>query len=262
SARKYELIAIWDSVSGIKDLFGNMIQDTMKSKVFPGTSAPDTVKPALLSQALKDSTRNVLLNQILFFQFNDAVEKNKVESKIIFKALKGNKDKKTDKIWLSDNFLLLKPLEPLEDDSWYELDFNSGSVLNLSGNAMKDSVYKCHFQTEDTRGYGGLKGKITDSLKINGNAPDCPGTNYILTLYSKQTPRKWTVAADLNYKWEFSGIPAGDYKMEAFVDANGNGKYDYGDYFPFKFAERFQVFDNEFAVKARWTVDDINLIMK
>lgn len=61
--------------------------------------------------------------------------------------------------------------------------------------------------------------------------------------------------------WEFSNIPPGAYRLTAFVDANGNGRYDYGSAFPFVPAERFVVLQSELQVRPRWTIENVVVVV-
>ncbi len=61
--------------------------------------------------------------------------------------------------------------------------------------------------------------------------------------------------------WELSTVPPGSYRLTAFVDANGNGRYDYGSVFPYSPAERFIVFPTDLQVRPRWTIDNVRIIV-
>ena len=61
--------------------------------------------------------------------------------------------------------------------------------------------------------------------------------------------------------WEFSNIPPGAYRLTAFVDTNGNGRYDYGSAFPFVPAERFVVLQGEIQVRPRWTIENVMVVV-
>jgi hypothetical protein len=61
--------------------------------------------------------------------------------------------------------------------------------------------------------------------------------------------------------WEFANIPPGAYRLTAFVDANGNGRYDYGSAFPFMPAERFVVLQTDIQVRPRWTIEDVMVVI-
>jgi Uncharacterized protein conserved in bacteria (DUF2141) len=59
--------------------------------------------------------------------------------------------------------------------------------------------------------------------------------------------------------WDFADIPPGTYIISVFYDANGNGKYDYGTVFPYLGAERFHAHPSEIQVRARWTIENVEV---
>jgi hypothetical protein len=60
-------------------------------------------------------------------------------------------------------------------------------------------------------------------------------------------------------EWNFAEIPPGTYVLSVFYDANGNGKYDFGAVFPYSGAERFHAHPTEIQVRARWTVENVEV---
>lgn len=60
--------------------------------------------------------------------------------------------------------------------------------------------------------------------------------------------------------WSFSDIPPANYTLSVFYDANGNGLYDYGQVFPYAPAERYHVHPREIQVRARWTIENVQII--
>lgn len=61
--------------------------------------------------------------------------------------------------------------------------------------------------------------------------------------------------------WEFANIPPGAYRLTAYVDANGNGRYDYGSAFPFVPAERFVVLQTDLQIRPRWTIENVMVVV-
>jgi hypothetical protein len=62
--------------------------------------------------------------------------------------------------------------------------------------------------------------------------------------------------------WEFADVPPGAYKLSAFRDDNGNGRYDAGRAYPFVYAEHYVVAPNVATVRSRWTVENVRLVLK
>lgn len=74
-------------------------------------------------------------------------------------------------------------------------------------------------------------------------------------------PQRFEIRLQKAGAWEFANIPPGSYRLTAFVDANGNGRYDYGSAFPFVPAERFVVLPTELQVRPRWTIDNVRVVV-
>ena len=51
----------------------------------------------------------------------------------------------------------------------------------------------------------------------------------------------------------------GQYILHAYRDANGNGKFDYGNALPFVPAERSMVHPDTLEVRLEWETEDITL---
>ena len=72
-----------------------------------------------------------------------------------------------------------------------------------------------------------------------------------------------TIAASINIEkkgpFQFTGIPSGNYTLEAFEDKDHSGTYTYGDILPYLYAERFVIGakTGTISVKQRWALDGI-----
>ena len=75
-----------------------------------------------------------------------------------------------------------------------------------------------------------------------------------IIIFSNEQNRFVTTPVDSG-KWELPNLPAGKYKIQLYYDEDGNGKYSYGDAFPFKYSEPFIYMKNEADIPSRWTVE-------
>lgn len=71
--------------------------------------------------------------------------------------------------------------------------------------------------------------------------------------------QRFEMRASVDGRWEFANIPPGVYKVSAFSDANNNGRYDGGSFFPFTPAERFIQLPSEIQIRPRWTVENVRI---
>ena len=165
----------------------------------------------------------------------------------------GSKEIPYDAFWKDGNHLSIKPKQILQSDSWYSLALDLREFKATNGLSINDSIVKLKFKTKDVRNYGGISG----TLKGNFQSSE----QYIISLIAKDKSQTFTTKSDNTGKWEFNQIPPGFYTLEIYIDKDGDGKYSYGEPFPYKFSEIFYVFDKEFEIKPRWKVEDMILTL-
>ncbi|TAL70292.1 MAG: hypothetical protein EPN82_03405 [Bacteroidetes bacterium] len=237
---------------GIKDTVGNAMQDTNNKTFFYSIAERDTLIPKLLKQPFKDSTLSVNPDQSLDFIFNIAIDTN-VDDRIKIHLPEGSKDIPFEIIWKDDNYFSVKPKQILQSDMWYNLTFEQTGIKATNGLGISDSTLKIRFKTKDIRSYGGISGTLKGNYQ--------PDDNYIIDLTANDKSRNFSTISDKTGKWEFENIPPGLYSLEVFIDKDNNGKYSYGEPFPFKYSEKFIVFEKEIEVKPRWNVEDLILTL-
>ncbi|MCL5990849.1 MAG: Ig-like domain-containing protein [Bacteroidetes bacterium] len=233
---------------GLKDSAGNFISDSNNRTYFYSLAEQDTIEPKIIKQPFKDSTFNVSPEQSFDFIFNIAMQQG-ILDKIKFRMPEGSKEIPFDAYWKDGNHLSISPKQILQSDSWYSLSVDLREFKGTNGLGMSDSIIRLKFKTKDIRNYGGISG----SLKGNYQS----GEKYIITLISKDKSQTYSSKADSSGIWKFNLIPPGYYTIEVYIDKDGNGKYSYGVSYPFKFSEKFYVFDKEFEIKPRWKVEDV-----
>jgi hypothetical protein len=102
-----------------------------------------------------------------------------------------------------------------------------------------------NFKTIDTRNYGSAKGTIKGLNQADS----------LLKIVFIGADKRFTTSPADSGKWIFESIPEGKYKIELFYDLNNNGKYDFGDAYPFKHSEPFLLMKEEKDVPMRWTLE-------
>ncbi len=239
----------------INDEAGNMFAYPKPVFLFINTDVQPAL-PELVQLPVKDSTKSinvdsaftlVLSNPILF---NKDIIQLKKDSITI--------DCQIEQIF--PNQFLLRPNENLIENSWYHIDINKLMISDIWNKGMDFSVdtsqqntlQKLYFLTENTSEYANISGVIADSTHCN--AP-----KYI-TIHSEHKEYTTKISPDNSYI--FSKIPAGTYKIIAFCDSNGNGKFDAGNLFPFEFSEPFYTVELELQVRSRWNINDFNFTVK
>jgi hypothetical protein len=109
-------------------------------------------------------------------------------------------------------------------------------------------------------------GASDSNAQQSQNAANSPAVTQVPTAATPQislpfAEKRFEVHLKKPGAWEFANIPPGAYRLTAFVDANGNGRYDYGSAFPFVPAERFVVLQTDIQVRPRWTIENVMVVV-
>jgi len=233
---------------GIKDSVGNFISDSNNRTYFYSIPEKDTIMPIITKLPFKDSTSGINPEQSFDVIFNIAMLQN-IQDKIKLHSPEGSEDIQFDAYWKDGNHLSIKPKQILQSDNLYTLYLDLKEFKGTNGLSMTDTIVRLSFRTKDIRSYGGISG----TLKGNYQS----GERYIITMISKDKSQTFSTQPDNSGKWEYNQIPPGFYNIEIYIDKDGNGKYSYGEPFPYKFSEKFYYFEKEFEIKPRWKVEDM-----
>lgn len=62
--------------------------------------------------------------------------------------------------------------------------------------------------------------------------------------------------------FKFDSIRAGEVLFDVIRDTNMNSRYDHGTVRPYRPAEHFYTFRQQLVVRARWTIEDVRLVIR
>lgn len=252
---------IWKIICSqeIKDKSGNKIQDSLRTKLFGSSIEVDSSKPFIELVSLRDSSKNIALYPEITIQFSTAVDTNIMMRGISLTDLKNSKSQALYFRWKHPAELVVTTEEPLNSYQWYEFELQHKNIQAWNGRTMNDSTQRIRFRTIDSREFGTIKGTLYDSVSISGG-------QYIMLLTPKNTgarlSRQYKVILPQSGEWVINNIPAGDYILGVFHDANNNDEYDFGTAYPYSFSERFLVNPVSVSVKSRWTVEGIKVVLQ
>lgn len=156
----------------------------------------------------------------------------------------------------------------------YVIDSLYPGELRLQAGWQPKSTYQIEFLPGAITDWGGATNQDTISRKLSADSPESYGiltlslsnldstATYILRLVEKDEPVPLTrryVAESTNYQVRYSGLKPATYLVEIIIDANGNGRYDSGDFLRARQPEKIRRFEIE-ALRANWEVEEnINL---
>jgi uncharacterized protein (DUF2141 family) len=231
-------------LNGLKDSTGVVVKDSSSFSYFFGTEEKEDSKILLIGTSVKDSSQNISPHNYIEFYFNNSIGELK-EIKAEFYQIDNQRISLNNKtLNPQDNIIRVMPEKKLEGDSWHEV------ILNLK-NTTLDTSYIIRFKTKDINNLGGISGYISDTSGYKGQ--------YILTIYSKEASDKQTLVTQ-DTTFQFESLTPGSYIIEISSDANTNSKYDYGNAYPWKPAEKLMVIPKDVVIKPRWKIEDFQLI--
>jgi hypothetical protein len=239
-----------NNASVLKDSTGNNMQDSSAFCRLFASEQPDTNNIILRSFNLKDSTENILMTHYPTLSMSDVFSVLDSSAIEFIRMEDATPISFTPKVKGAD--LLIIPGADYLSNKWHKLKIDLNKILCLNGTKPKDTVIAVRYKTEDVRNYVRCSGRVnllpeTDRLVVV--MKDSKGIRY----YS-------TVSADST--WAVENLSEGEYSFEAFIDANGNGQYDYGTAFPFSFSEKFYLINKKVTLKKRWDTEDVMLILE
>jgi len=209
----------------------------------------DTAAP-IVAFPFRDSTVDVN-DSVLKFVFDKPVHKDAAQSAIyLFDSTR--KTMPLHFTWIDDIMLYAKP-DSLMSYAWYTLVAEVQKFTDLYGYHTKDSLVRIKFRTYDVRNNGVMKGEIRDSTNTTG-AP------YIVTLTNVKTKSLILYTIPKPGAYTATHIPDGTYIIEAFRDDQRTGKYFAGNPYPYKFAEPYFLFGQAVRIRARWSVEGVNIV--
>ncbi|MBX3043931.1 MAG: Ig-like domain-containing protein [Candidatus Kapabacteria bacterium] len=243
-----------DAEFAVRDTVGNMITDSTNAAKFRATIDIDTSSVKFLYTSIKDSSEFIQISPEIEFIFDKSININ--DAVISLKLLQADNNSEIDcNIIHTGGIIKLIPAKPLADSKWFRVEAEMKQVASYSNNLTIDTAFSFHFKTLDLKVRGNVSGVVEFEKEI------CDYTKYIILKHINGKDI-YSMALNDNNEWSFKHIETGDYTAEVFCDVNEDGKYSYGNLYPFQFSEPFVIFENEIKVKPRWTLENVILKVK
>ncbi len=236
------------------DNSGNQIINAGDTVSFSGSIMPDTVQPLLKNMSFRDSAKAVDWREPFRFRFSEAMDRQSVEKNIQILDSDTNL-LNLNYYWRTPEALAIMPADGFKEEKGYTLYFEPDSMFDLKHNSVFDSIKYAYFLTGRAGQFGSVMGEIRDTR------PDS-GAFYISLLEATGSSTGFTEKAESDGKFSFTGIKPGVYKFTAFRDRDGNGKYSFGNEYPFTPAERFIFLDDEIEVRAGWDSEGFEIVFR
>lgn len=244
-------------VRNVFDRAGNPIDTARATCDFGGSSLPDTLRPQLQLLGLSDSARGIPGDRPLEISFNVPVRQEALQQAIMLTDTL-RRPQKTLMQWSNPTDLLLVSKAPLAGREWYQIHAIMDSVSDFYGNRYKDSVRIMKFRTRDLRQTGSISGAVMglDPAKTKGPV-------YVSAVMLESSPSESRVLRLIRPgSYLLDRLLEGRYTVSAFLDLDSSGTFTYGRPFPYAPSEPFSVYMDTVKVRARWSVENVNLLFR
>jgi len=238
----------------LSDLAGNLLDSSLCSYTFTGSSIPDTIKPKLINQSIADKAKNIPLNPILRFTFSEALLCSTLEK--YFSLTDSNKIAIAGQsYWLNPSDFSFTPIEELKSEMKYLIHIEVDSVVDEFGNPLADSSIDFIFTTLNKDTLSALSGTIYDKKA------GAQGKIFLTANLAGNQNVAYHTVSDSAGLFNFDNILPGIYLINGFCDSDRNGSYSYGNVNPFIPAERFFFYPDSIKIRSRWPNEGNNIIL-
>ncbi|MFA6234519.1 MAG: hypothetical protein WC824_10110, partial [Bacteroidota bacterium] len=233
------------TVDSLQDGAGNTIGRPANQASFIGSIVQDTVRPIFIERSPTANAKNVELDSSFRFSsdrpllIRDAFE------------LKDSSDLPIDLelIRLSSTTFVLRH-HALMPEAEYTLCVNMRQLQDsLNSQSIGDSTECVRFTT----GTGDQSGSLAGTVR----SEDSVGAVVVRIREISRQPRIRSLRTDAVRSFRFDGLKEGQYLLDAYIDRNGNNRYDFGKAIPWTRPEPYGAVRDTLRVRARWETKDV-----
>ncbi len=217
---------------------------------FDGQAMEDTTRPALSQRFPTSRARNVEPDSAFVLSFDRPMSKA---------AVIRLEDSTGTGIPLSVNWVSTTELRcghaPLLDEAAYTLCTDLTSLLDsIAGLSVGDSVNCITFTTGVNERFGVVTGSV--------RSDDSSGAYIVRIREAKKDGTLQHTQADSAGNYRFDRILEGRYLIDAYLDENGNKRFDFGKAAPFTPPEPFGMQRDTLRVRARWETNGVTIPLR
>ncbi len=243
------------TVTGLENTWSEPMDTTENTAEFTGSSIENPPAPRLLEVHPDNRSRDVAQSVELRFSFSEPVTLE--EGAVVLRDSTGQ-ELGGDLRWIDATVAAMQPDSLLHLSTDYEILVLAGMVSNrfdqpLQATGDRPDTLAYTFSTIDPESYGSLSGRFEDE------DPSGAGAVGISLYQLRDSEPASETQLDGPGDFRFDNVLPGRYILQAYRDANGNGKFDYGNALPFVPAERSMVHPDTLEVRLGWETEDITL---
>lgn len=235
----------------ISDTAGNMLMEANRNLRVTTGSIQFSDPPRITTVLPRDSSTSVNIQPSLSVEFSQPMATTDIGVMAYVVSLSDSVE--ITPTWEQPSRLSFALPRLLKGDTWYTAYVVLRNPSAFAGGRMNDTMVTTRFKTGDRIDNGTMTGVIIDSS----------GTHqpHTVKLFHDEDG-KFTL---LSYPKDsmFAGITLkpGYYLAEAYMDLNGNGKWDSGALEPFTHSEPFVPLDFKAEVRPRWALENIRIVI-
>jgi hypothetical protein len=235
---------------------------------FTGVGRPDTTRPRLAqaSPGFRERAFNPL--EPVRLTFDEAMDTSGIAEGFSLRDTSGAEV--TGRfIWTDPAEVRYMPGAALRNRTDYRLSLKGGGLRDACGNAAADTLIPFRTSTTDTlseiagtvrTSRPGAAGSavVTASPAAASAAPEAEagraeaGRAEAGGVGAEAAPGRYTVRASPSGGYRIRDCLPGAYRLECFLDLDGDGRYSAGRPFPFEPSEPFVVYRDTVKVRSRW----------
>ena len=234
-------------VRDVRDTAGNVIADSVASAAFTVTDGEDVTAPALVGMSV-DSARAYSYPDSIALVFDEAVRVEQPSAAVVLRDTLG-RTLRFNLYRVSPAQFLAWPVDTLVGAVRGTLEIDLGRFSDVAGN-RRDSIARVRIPIGAVRQTGSITGSLTDST--------APAAQHVVVAQLVGSGRSFRRVVRSG-AWEFSAVPEGEYRITAFRDDNGNGRYDYGSLSPYRAPEVLVEWEGTVRVRPRWATTRVEL---
>jgi hypothetical protein len=156
--------------------------------------------------------------------------------------------------WWNSALVSFIPSAGFRMSAQYRLTLDLDSLKDFTGNRGGDTLWTRRFRTIDEKSVSTIGGTAADDSSGAPGAIRIVATNIV----SKEIrPVALTIPAPGPFLLE--RVIEGKYAISGFRDADSDGVYSFGTPYPFRPAERFELFPETLKVRARWPLEGVSI---
>jgi hypothetical protein len=222
---------------------------------FKGSAVPDTNKADYLTMQPRDSSKFVRSFTPLSIYFSKAMDAASIESNLVVADTLG--DTISGIItWPTKSQFTFTPDKIFASDRFYLMTLPADSIFDWNGNAFADTLFQRQFTSVNPDTFSAISGSISDA-DTSARGP------FFMLLKSADAKKDISRELWLHQPgpYTFDHLLPDRYTIQVFRDEDENGRFSYGQAFPYQPAERFWVYPDTVEIRSRWPTEGEDIIL-